>query len=357
MRFGVLVLTEYQLMNIIRFVYFNNEKSRESTDLFISESIRNVDRKIEILSKSGVFNEIIKVKQFKYLANPLKRKVKSLLYTLNKSSFIKFLYKDYTQQFDTLLIPCSLLTCELFRRYYYHKSLCYYEDGFGSYFGNIKVTTQTNARRVFNKLFKCDEQIDALYLNLPSFSESNVAKQLRKINGDINDSYILFLKSVFCNDNFQSAYEKYHYIYLRQPIQLFGEKAVAVDISIINKLGKLLDNRFIIREHPLNINDVYDDKFSNITIDLKSNMWELECLSIKEKCVLIGMFSTAQISPKILFGYEPFVVFLFNLFPLDEHLKMNEQKTVERFRNLYLNKNRIFVPNNMDELEEIIQKI
>jgi len=84
--------------------------------------------------------------------------------------------------------------------------------------------------------------------------------------------------------------------------------------------------------------------------------WEVVCFSLEniENRLLMGILSTAQFTPKLLFGKEPFVISLHKIAGLDNPIYTD---IYEKLFSLYDNKNKVFAPNSIGELEEALKKI
>ena len=73
--------------------------------------------------------------------------------------------------------------------------------------------------------------------------------------------------------------------------------------------------------------------------------------------ILLSIFSTACFSPKQIMNQEPYVIFIYKI--LKKYFQIDEKylQTIDDLREEYSDKNRIFVPNSIDELKEILHKI
>ena len=103
--------------------------------------------------------------------------------------------------------------------------------------------------------------------------------------------------------------------------------------------------------HPLEdaeeIRDSYGGAFS-----LLDGSWEEICFSrVDEETVLFNFFSTAVTFPKLILDKEPKIVFMYKLVGADI---MRGDEIVDRFRRNYKEPNKIFVPKDIEEFEEIL---
>lgn len=115
-------------------------------------------------------------------------------------------------------------------------------------------------------------------------------------------------------------------------------------------------NEILVRVHPRET----EEKYRSMKSDSYNNLWEIECIEqITDWNVLIGVFSTAQFMPKILKGVEPYIIFTFKLVLDDEGSEFlrETEKFVAEFKKFYIHQERIFVPENINELDEILNKL
>ena len=83
---------------------------------------------------------------------------------------------------------------------------------------------------------------------------------------------------------------------------------------------------------------------------------ELKCDNdINDDKVLIAFCSTAQITPKMLYDKEPYLVFLYRLFDCD--WIEDYDRLVEQVRNSYRNKKKVFLPSTLDELVNTLNNL
>lgn len=357
-KFGIIVLTDYQLFNVFKFVYFNCENSKGNTDLFVCESIKNIDLKIEKLLATNLFSNVIKVKNIKYSKNIIVRKFNTIKYSIfDKKVFSKFIdgKKVTTNKYQILITPCATLMCEIFCNFFIHDEIYYIEDGLGSYFGNIQNRTLTKLHRAYLKITGGLENISKLYVNNKEFCKSTVTNFIFQIPGEIDNNFRESICKIFMYNNIDNKYSPNDIVYLQQPLQDFGVKFVKKEIDILKRIYNFADNKIIIREHP---RSNVDDSISYIRKDKQSAMWEIVLLNnITDSNFLIGMFSTAQMTPKILYNKEPYIIFLFNIFPLKQKVIIEEEKMFNDLKNIYKAKEKVVAPKTVYELEKILEII
>lgn len=111
----------------------------------------------------------------------------------------------------------------------------------------------------------------------------------------------------------------------------------------------LKHEKFLYKAHPNEVlNGIYDG-FEMYNTNLP---WELTVNYCNDSNIFISFFSTAAITPKILFNKEPRVIFLFRL--LQPYIFFQAEEFLIRIRNSYYNKDRVMAPRNVKELSEIL---
>ena len=356
---GLLTMTEYQLLNVIRFVYCDCESARHNADLFICNSIDNAQGKAESLRNTGLFSNIYIIKAVTFSRNSVVRKIKTFLLTFKSDAFLQLIHPAQVEtmkrkKYNVLVVPSATLQCEMFYNFFPHQELFYIEDGLGNYFGNIQNATMTKQHEFILRLLGRKETVRKMYVNRKDLCESNVTDEISQIPGNADERYLNLLRDIFISQAHHSVYRADDIIYLRQPMEDFGEMYVQIDEAIVNALFEVAGNRFIVRKHPRSRNLVDCGPYRQ---DCLSTAWEYECIdSISGKNCLIGMFSTAQITPKILFDLEPVVIFLFRLFPFSKAKIAEEMKMFYRFRELYRFPEKVIAPESREELFAILKE-
>ncbi len=165
--------------------------------------------------------------------------------------------------------------------------------------------------------------------------------------------WIDFLNNVFL-ENSKNDLQNKKYIYLFQPLEELLETSAYEDYNkILDHLKTNHKSQTIVRKHPRE----HDQDYRGLDVSLSNSMWELFCLSsLSDKQVLISLFSTAQITPKLLYGKEPRLIFLYHLVPtsLTNERIENIDKFVQDIREKYRDKSRISIPTTMHKFEEAL---
>ncbi|UBH09362.1 alpha-2,8-polysialyltransferase family protein [Macrococcus armenti] len=118
-------------------------------------------------------------------------------------------------------------------------------------------------------------------------------------------------------------------------------------LDLIKRIKSL--EEIVVKKHPRSIldNDIDQLNFNKA--------FELLLLSnnLNDK-VLIAFTSSAMVTPKMMFNQEPIIVILYKLLDID--VGGNEvEKIISKLKHLYKNKEKIIVPETIEELESIIE--
>lgn len=127
--------------------------------------------------------------------------------------------------------------------------------------------------------------------------------------------------------------------------QLYVSEKLGEVYSILNR------EKFSYKAHPNEVLNGIHDRFEMYHTNLP---WELNINSSEDSSILISVFSTAAITPKILYNKEPRLIFLFRL--LHPYLFFQAEEFLERVKNSYQNKDRVVAPRTINELSEILSK-
>lgn len=122
-----------------------------------------------------------------------------------------------------------------------------------------------------------------------------------------------------------------------------------IEQRIIEALASVKDINIVIRPHPRS-EESFAEYQGRCRIDRDHDSWEVMCLSgiINEEVILVGSASTAQVNPRLLFGQEPYNIFLHRLVnSMDsKHLETIFSDTCAS----YNDKNRMAAPETIDDV-------
>ena len=342
-------------------------------DIYIVPAFKNADKYAENLRSLGTFRCV-----------KLINKSKILRAHNNKSRLMIHLSvaKQYLQVDDIakeIFIPdtryerfyvSSKAFIPRMAYFYYIKhnidvEMVYFDDGEGSYDFRFRIEPtlgDTIARRLLigkrsipnsNRLYLYDPE---LYF---------------QINGEDQRERILPISHSFADENFKNDISK---VFDIQMSDLISEKVIIIDMIKELKYGSTEVERInqvyrkiqeclgaentIIKRHPR-------DK-SEYALDCRcysNDSMPFECLCTQidmNTKVLIGVYSTALVLPKILLDQEPIVLLLYRLFKRSEQTEEARRKQdlfYNSCRDRYTSKNRFFIPETLEELDEALSII
>lgn len=359
-KFAFACSTKYQLMNIITFVYYDLERSRKKSDLyiFINDNTRTEFEHIKKkLTEFSIFNRIYFIKDIEYDKSLLKRKINTLYLMLHEKKYIiQNIYPKINEneitKCEILFVPCATFIFEILAQVLRPSEINYIEDGIGSYLGNIEKKTTTKGHRIMNKIFRRNISPHYMYVRNLDFYDGNIAA---KRLPNAFDSNLLGIFSDLFETLDKYDYTKYTYIFLEQPLVEISNKLNKEKIVLRGELSHILKNHMVIRTHP---RTKKEEVRNQVDIDDTNYFWEYLCLKdIHENHILISISSTAMFSPFLLFQKEPYLIFLFKLISFDEIDKKIYLNSINLLKEKYLHKNKIFIPNTIEELKEILSSL
>lgn len=360
MNYLIVCNTPYQVFNAINILVNDVEIVHSNCDVLIDETFNAfVDaKKIGMrLIEYEVCRSVYYTKEKKCML--MQSKMETFLYLKKNDHTEEYTFSDtklLNIHYDAILVGD---TNHIGSSFIYRNSNCeviWYDDGLSSYaksprnFGN-KLTLDIIMRIL--RLASYSYKPQKLYVNnvslaktkefalvqLPGFDENNRAKNIEK--------------KIFGYFDERSEVKNYDYVYLGQLLETIEGYT---GIPVRNFIHEMKKNGVhpIIRKHPRErVN------FEGYKIDDGTNMWELECLEgVSNGHVLIACCSTAQLTPKMIGGKEPYLIFLYKILIKNESSRYKAyEEIVDDVINMYSQKCKIFVPNNMDEFSQSIKKI
>lgn len=357
MKFAFICATPFQLLNIVNFVYHDVEKSKGNSDIYLALTSGSAEEIKGNLIKLGIFRKIFIVKPQKQFTNKVKNKAHSLyIFSKETTYFRTQIYSDQVPQkgeYNIIVVPCATLLFEAFVSYFKPQRVYFIDDGLGSYFGNIQLSTLKKERLYMAKIFGRFFDVNKLYVNNVDFCYSEVTDIILSLPHDESADYNNALLNLF-NYNINDIYSRYRVVYLHQPLNELGKGISRKEQEIFHELKDYIGDNLIIRPHP---RIFQEEMYKGTTIDNINNMWELVCLKeITDNHILVGVSSTAQVSPKLLLNKEPYVIFTFYLYPEDEAVLKGKEIIFKNLRNNYSRPEKVQAPKNLNELRDFLKE-
>lgn len=239
----------------------------------------------------------------------------------------------------------------------------FYDDGIGSYLGHIASPYEGGAGGVKGKIKRSvhralgtnwDEiRPREIYLASPGFYENDGeialhAMPLRQ-RDDADAAHVI--GGLFPIED-ALPYGSRRLVYLACPHRL--DKAQDEEaLKLLDREMSRISEKIILRPHPR------EPGFSirGTAKDSSGYLWELLCeTDLTSRHCLVSLFSTAQFTPKLQAGKEPWVVFGYKAFGLTNMID-EKDGLVERLRLSYEQPGKILVPNSVDEFNAALKEI
>lgn len=346
--------TPYQVYNSIN-LYAALQKDRKA-DIFIGKVFADSDELIHRVSQSNVFSAVFSYVNFnrsirqrfdelfipqKYLEVAMRGQSQTAAPDLSSYDEI---YLSSTTYFSLAMIAFNK-----------NAGVIFYDDGIGSYLDVMGADAVAFKRRLCYYITGARPErlkITRAFLYCPEICLMLEGKEINKLNvvNHEDEEYKAKHDLVFPY-SYDPLYEK-RIIYLAQPSQeLDGGSLSGLDELLLQYGGKI-----VIRPHP---READMDHYHSVNVDNSMNQWEIIAEhQITDEHILVGLFSTAQVVPKMLFDKEPYVIFTLSLGRklFSEELYQKNIAFIEKVRSVYRNPEKIIVPETTDEINTFIQK-
>lgn len=348
--------TPYQVMNAISLKTCNSLFCDECVDLYIGHQFKNSSKISNLIKEKKIFanvydfyphvssekeNFFYRILDVLYPERGLNRLLKSIDNNGIKNKYDIILFSILTEMSKMLLL-CN-----------YSTKVYMFDDGIGSYSRSLKPTSVIPQLHLF--LYRLlglnianPNIVKGLFLNNPEFYSGDEFNNIFCIRDKSNDNTRI-LSDIFSDSNSKK--------YLMNNIIYFTAPDNENDISICNYITEKID-RVLIRFHPRQNTESY--QMYNGDKDYGDGLWELICSSnISDDHILIGLYSTAQLTPFMLFDKQPYLIFTYKLFEggITAELKGSIEKMIDTIREKYSDKDKICVVNNKMEIIDFIKSI
>lgn len=350
--------TPFQILGVLNLVMNNVEESKDNTDIFIIAGFDHAQEVGQKLSTTGIFRNVI-------LCNiPPKDHRQGKWRILRRLLFPQYIADDYSLP-EKMRAPCrygkvftgdgNLLGLAL-KHFNREAKMILYDDGLASYMGNCLMDSQSRMYKTICgrlNLGVYSYEVCRMYVNHPPFCESSITDEVCGMPVlNENNPVLKTARGVFGFVE-DSPVKNYRYILLGQMLEeMPGYNGRALETLIVPDYR----DYFLLRKHPRQA----PVESSVVKCDTVNNMWELECIStINGNHVLIAFYSTAQITPKLIAGKEPYLIFAYKLFLSDKAANETHkyEAMIEKLRNKYTSRNKIYVPETFEEYRQILTDI
>lgn len=350
--------TPYQLMGAISIV----QGLKLEADLFLFGMFPDYDRIAERLEKYHVFRRVISVDCTKFKSLSL---VKALWQTLNsKKAVSSFLPPDtvYDVFYNSSRAHVKLLLRrELERR---NPKLCFvtFEDGLGTYSAQSHELNSSRLRRLVNAILGWDSFKPSKTIMMVTHPE------LFELPKRLNTVPVKKMPSVIGTENnrkmFLDVFDAHEEDIIKERVILFDvtrgiyKNDLDVDTNILDESYQVVVDKFslnnvVCKPHPRSIVKTKVAVKEYIKTGIPVEILYAGMPDLEER-ILIGTFSTALFTPKMMFDKEPTIVCLHKMvWPSNKKIP----PVFEKLCKIYKHKDRIFAPENLNELNTYLSRI
>ena len=354
--------SNYQLLNAISIILEN----QIDADLMITRESIWSDCRLNVLVDKSIFKNVYRwTGLFEQLADEnVKRRsdkyfnqIKKILTYLNKRAIwdsIPNKGKQYTKVHIAYVDSITLWVYTYFKRSGSELSL--FEDGTYSY--GCLMCKKSLIRRLAEMFLYNGSGIEEcvqMYVKHPEkvkLGKHNYVKVL-SFNGKYDKGIILntLLPLYGINEVTMSKFKR-KVIIFDQNVELHDVKEIQKKIAkvMIDVFGS---KNVLVKIHPSSHDKEYGNEISTVTEKFPFEL-VMAYEDMSEK-VLISIFSTACMSPKLDYDQEPYVIFTYKLYGDRVFIDDTYLEQVEQLRNSYTDKSKIIVPNDMDEMINVVK--
>lgn len=365
-----LASTPFQLMCLLYSLHSVEMSLVRECDLLVYSDFAGANALIEPLQATGLFGSVWCVQPFYPEYHHL-----GTTYILENAFKKEECRQRFFQscpfliggEYDVLLCSCANRLSLDAKRYCVPKGFSiFFDDGAGSHSGNVfKNFACFDAKLVSMKLSLSSKErlkavlrrlgcmivgkdacfdIRQIWLISPSQKEvdSFAGYNVRLIVPNDEDGMVAKTLS----KSFDAAnYENVKHIYLVSS-GFLPEETLEKEHSIIAQLNQKLGGRLFLRLHPNRSSEDFEDFKDQILP--REDLWELligEGIITGDSC-LYGLCTTAQLSPKTIYGIEPTVTFLYHLVSSNGLPITDFNQMASDLKNAYMDSDKVFMPTD-----------
>lgn len=360
MKVAFVCSSAYQVLNCINIRQNEEDIAGMSADIFLSSEMRGYKELCERLEQNNIFDNCFVYMDCKTRWESLGKKLTSVfLPKLHikqnvignldvKGMQYDIVFTSFPRYFSLALAFCMS-----------KPKIYYFDEGVGSYEGDI-----SHLPDFMNLLYRLGGhdlmkyRPEKLYVNNASCCKSFACEKIVEISRSGKEDYDkeCQIESVFEFEKNKLAYNK-RIIMLSQPNDEKSSITDEVNQRIYGILNKYA-NDLLVRLHPRqSLNEIPRGDY---VVDEGEGVWELICRnSIQEDTILLGVFSSAQLTPKILYNKEPYIIFMYKFYPAVYKIIHDSpyETLINDFIEMYHDKDKIFIPESEMELKQLLEDI
>lgn len=344
----------FQVMNSINLTLRQPELRGAHADIFIGDIFSTGKMIVDKLRKESIFEtaacyQYLKVKDGR---DPWRKN--SLTFTFFPRAYMRRICPDKPagKKYDRIFISALTPFATVLIWENPQAEVCFFDDGLASYFGRSgdgclsRVWLLLRRRRGPASRY----EPHALYVYNPAMCHSGYNTQVRQLVpiDPADTAFFELLKRVFSYQT-EELYDTHRFVYLSQPS--------GKDPDTAEQLNRLfMDNDVVLRRHPRDPVFSYAEELT----DKVESLWELVCMNqITDSHVLISEHSTALVTPRLLLGREPYLIFFYPMFENNypEQTRQSLHRFTSSLEDAYTNKDKILYVSSLEELEQAIRSL
>ena len=330
--------TPLQILGCIDLVFHQMETDGAKPDLYLRHDFNGSGELAQRLAVADIFDNVFQIgvpngKPFSIRGNESDALPERPLNLLCQQ--IGEAYSDFIQSYTKLVFTYPYDTVKALYCLNPHAEIVTFEDGIGSYFGDILTANGGALLPHPQKLYLWDAHMYT----------GNLISDVRSLPSMSSDPAMQLIVAEIFNITAQSLapYKGKRCVYLTQPIDGKPErkKELRETVAALKPWRTIT----VIRRHPRDNSPEMPD----FTYDCENAQWELLCLSgiVDSTSVLVSSISTAQLSPKLLHDSEPTLIFTACL--NGRAATQGELSVIDTIRHAYRDDSKIIVPRTNNE--------
>ena len=360
MRYLYYCNSAYQILTVLnlhwhrKYAGFENLTEYDG-DLMILNSFNEAERICELLKKQKIFHDVILINKA-YNSGSF-HALKTLYDVFSPSFYLADKYgfkkKDIQGIYEAICVPkYSTITAAIWRLNPQAK-LHIIEDGAGTYFGSMRLTPDSTLYKRFYKTLNHGKDFydhQAIYLNDKSLFTGEAYDKVVDIPA-FSDECLDMARKLFAEYADCSDMKDKSVLYFAQ---FLNNRDINIFIDSLLSYLETFRKDVLYIPHPRH----KDEKTYELDYAIRKQIWELKQLTITDldEKLLISIHSTACFTPKILFDKEPYILLFYKL--CDDKVTTRNQRFdqfVERFTERYRNRDKIMIPESVDEFKSCIE--
>ncbi len=351
--------TAFQVFNCCNLAY-HSDRSNCDTDICIVDQFQNANELCKKIEETKMFHKVYLIKRLKSLrCKPINwawMLIKLILpsVTIRHSLGEQGKVEDFLGYQEVYACYFTEFIAAVMGK---NRNASFYlvEDGTGTYTGDILRNPFGKKYEIISRVLKLGYTLakpKAIYVNNPDVCKAKIVAEIISLPAcDI--AFLQWARRVFIISS--EGYYNKKLIWLTD-VTDDNPKMMIVEDKCANILVNYHDI-VLVRRHP---REKTKWKYDYLSLDLSKDMWEIKISQEDlDKKILFALFSTAQFSPKYIFGKEPYLIFTYKVFPniIVDKTEEEMDNMVMDLKKAYSEKSKVYIPRNMVELTSCVDEL